>query len=103
VEQGYALDLFSHPQHPYTQGLLKSVPAIGDRVKDPLVPIGGLPPDLLAPPQGCRFRARCPRRQAKCEETPLLRETAPNQWAACWFPGSAPDLARDATVATTAS
>ncbi|MCC6705509.1 MAG: ABC transporter ATP-binding protein [Thermomicrobiales bacterium] len=87
VEQGYAKDLFGNPQHPYTQGLLRSVPAIGDKVKEPLVPIGGLPPDLLAPPAGCRFKGRCQRRQAKCEETPLLRETAPNQWAACWFPG----------------
>ncbi|MEZ4497118.1 MAG: ABC transporter ATP-binding protein [Thermomicrobiales bacterium] len=91
VEQGYARDLYANPQHPYTQGLLRSVPSIGDTVKDPLVPIGGLPPDLLAPPAGCRFKSRCPRRQAKCEETPLLRETAPDQWAACWFPGpSAP-------------
>ncbi len=91
VEQGYARELFANPQHPYTQGLLRSVPAIGDRVKDPLVPIGGLPPDLLAPPAGCRFKSRCPRRQQKCEETPELRETEPNQWAACWFPGpSAP-------------
>ena len=87
VEQGYAADLFGNPQHPYTQGLLRSVPAIGDKVKEPLVPIGGLPPDLLAPPAGCRFKGRCPRRQAKCDENPVLRETRPNQWAACWFPG----------------
>ena len=91
VEQGYAVDLYRNPQHPYTQGLLKSVPSIGDNVKDPLSPIGGLPPDLLAPPAGCRFKSRCPRRQAKCEETPPLAETAPNQWAACWFPGPAPE------------
>jgi oligopeptide/dipeptide ABC transporter ATP-binding protein len=88
VEQGYSKDLFSDPQHPYTQGLLRSVPAIGDRVKDPLVPIGGLPPDLLAPPAGCRFKSRCSRRQAKCDEAPPLREAKPNQWAACWFPGA---------------
>jgi oligopeptide/dipeptide ABC transporter ATP-binding protein len=87
VERGHARDLFARPQHPYTQGLLRSVPAIGDRVKDALVPIGGLPPDLLAPPVGCRFKSRCPRRQAKCEEPPPLAQTAPNQWAACWFPG----------------
>lgn len=103
VEQGYARDLFANPQHPYTQGLLKSVPAIGDKVKDPLVPIGGLPPDLLSPPQGCRFRARCPRRQAKCGETPLLRESAPNQWSACWFPGPANEITDDAPIVAAAS
>jgi oligopeptide/dipeptide ABC transporter ATP-binding protein len=103
VEQGYAKDLFTKPQHPYTQGLLKSVPAIGDRVKDALVPIGGLPPDLLAPPKGCRFRARCPRRQAKCEETPPLAETAPDQWAACWFPGTQPVVPNDVPAAAATS
>jgi oligopeptide/dipeptide ABC transporter ATP-binding protein len=100
VEQGYASDLFKNPQHPYTQGLLKSVPAIGDRVKEPLVPIGGLPPDLLAPPAGCRFKSRCPRRQAKCEEDPPLMVTAPNQWSACWFPG--PEPAPNGNVASEA-
>jgi oligopeptide/dipeptide ABC transporter ATP-binding protein len=97
VERGNARELFANPQHPYTQGLLRSVPAIGDRVKDPLIPIGGLPPDLLAPPQGCRFRPRCPRRQAKCEEAPPLHETAPGQFAACWFPGAA-DETKPATA-----
>jgi oligopeptide transport system ATP-binding protein len=86
IEEGRAEDLFGNPQHPYTLGLLRSVPRIGQNVKEQLVPIGGLPPDLLAPPKGCRFRPRCPRRQAKCEETPPLVETAPGQLAACWFP-----------------
>ncbi|MFL5760797.1 MAG: ABC transporter ATP-binding protein [Thermomicrobiales bacterium] len=87
VEQGAAKELFGNPQHPYTMGLLKSIPQVGEHVKEPLVPIGGLPPDLLAPPTGCRFRPRCPRAQAKCEEAPPLMETAPGQLAACWFPG----------------
>src|SRR5215211_2402663 len=87
VEQGAAKDLFANPQHPYTMGLLRSIPTVGERVKDPLVPIGGLPPDLLNPPKGCRFRPRCPRAQTKCEESPPLIETAPGQQAACWFPG----------------
>ncbi len=86
IEEGNAKDLFENPQHPYTLGLLRSVPRIGDNVKEELVPIGGLPPDLLQPPAGCRFRPRCPRRQAKCEEAPPLGETAPGQQAACWFP-----------------
>ena len=101
IERGNARELFANPQHPYTQGLLRSVPAIGDRVKDSLVPIGGLPPDLLAPPSGCRFRPRCPRRQAKCEEAPPLQESAAGQFAACWFPGPA-ELVADETKPATA-
>ena len=96
IEQGSAQDLFENPQHPYTLGLLRSVPRIGDNVKEELVPIGGLPPDLLEPPAGCRFRSRCPRRQAKCEETPPLVESAPGQQSACWFPtGPRGDHARE--------
>jgi oligopeptide/dipeptide ABC transporter ATP-binding protein len=104
IEEGSADDLFNNPQHPYTFGLLRSVPRIGVNVKDELVPIGGLPPDLLEPPAGCRFRPRCPRRQAKCEETPPLGETAPGQIAACWFPSgprgaqAAETLAHDEAV-----
>ena len=87
IEQGPAVKLFETPQHPYTMGLLKSIPRLGHDVKERLAPIGGLPPDLLSPPKGCRFRPRCPRRQSKCEETPPLVETSPGQFAACWFPG----------------
>jgi oligopeptide transport system ATP-binding protein len=87
VEQGEATKLFGNPQHPYTMGLLRSVPRLGENVKQKLAPIGGLPPDLLSPPTGCRFRPRCPRAQAKCEQTPPLIETSPGQLAACWFPG----------------
>jgi len=89
VEVGQSSILFPNPQHPYTMGLLKSVPALGDNVKEKLKPIGGLPPDLLAPPKGCRFRPRCPRAQEKCLEQPPLIESAPGQRAACWFPGEA--------------
>ncbi len=86
VETGKAMDLFNNPQHPYTVGLLNSVPRIGEDVKEPLIPIPGLPPDLLAPPVGCRFRPRCRFRQEKCEESPPLAEVAPGQLARCWFP-----------------
>ena len=86
VETGAAKDLFNNPQHPYTIGLMNSVPRIGDNVKEPLEPIPGLPPDLLAPPVGCRFRPRCRFRQEKCEEFPPLGEVAPGQLARCWFP-----------------
>lgn len=86
VETGSANDIFHNPQHPYTVGLLNSVPQLGPQVKEPLVPIPGLPPDLLEPPIGCRFRPRCRFRQEKCEESPPLAEVAPGQYARCWFP-----------------
>lgn len=86
VESGSADVIFNYPQHPYTIGLLNSVPQIGERVKDTLVPVPGLPPDLLEPPSGCRFRPRCRFRQEKCEESPPLGEVAPGQLARCWFP-----------------
>jgi oligopeptide transport system ATP-binding protein len=81
VEEGSTVDLFNNPQHPYTQGLLRSVPLLGERVKDDLVPIGGLPPDLLHPPAGCRFQPRCFRAAARCQEEPPLMATAPRQVA----------------------
>ncbi len=86
VETGTATDLFTNPQHPYTIGLLNSIPRIGDNVKDELIPIPGLPPDLLQPPSGCRFRARCRFRQEKCEEPPPLFEVERGRFARCWFP-----------------
>ncbi|MEA2583732.1 MAG: oligopeptide transport system ATP-binding protein [Thermomicrobiales bacterium] len=102
VEQGSAKDLFANPQHPYTIGLLRSIPRLGERVKDTLATIGGLPPDLLAPPTGCRFRPRCPRRQELCEQEPPLAETQPGQRAACWFPGPDAQPVAEASAAGTA-
>jgi len=89
VETGAAERIFAEPQHPYTIGLLNSVPQLGENVKRELVPIPGLPPDLLEPPIGCRFRPRCRFRQEKCEESPPLAEVAPGQMARCWFPQGA--------------
>jgi len=86
VETGAADDIFGNPQHPYTIGLLNSVPKLGDDVKQQLIPIPGLPPDLLEPPVGCRFRARCRFRREKCDDSPPLVEVAPGQLARCWFP-----------------
>jgi len=94
VEEASAQDLFTAPQHPYTVGLLSSIPVLGDAVKEKLVPIGGLPPDLLNPPEGCRFAPRCSRRQAKCAESPPLTQLGTGRKAACWFPGSSNETAR---------
>jgi len=86
IEMAPVDELFNHPRHPYTVGLMNSVPRIGEDVKVPLNPIGGLPPDLRDPPKGCRFRPRCPRRTLKCEETPKLEVMGPSHLAACWHP-----------------
>ena len=68
VESGTALDIFHHPLHPYTRGLLKSVPRLDADRKTPLTAIDGQPPDLLQPPAGCHFHPRCPHAMQICAE-----------------------------------
>ncbi|MCX6522940.1 MAG: ABC transporter ATP-binding protein [Actinobacteria bacterium] len=65
VERGQVLPLFEHPSHPYTQGLLNSLPHGG---KERLQPIPGAPPNMLQPPSGCAFRARCTHAIDRCAE-----------------------------------
>lgn len=72
VETGTARDIFYRPQHPYTQGLLKSVPRL-DRVGDALQAIPGNPPNPVSVPKGCRFRDRCEFATEECREEPPLR------------------------------
>ncbi len=69
VEKAEIGVLFSHPRHPYTAGLLRSIPRVGQHEKEDLAVIPGMVPDLLHLPPGCRFADRCPRRQARCEES----------------------------------
>jgi peptide/nickel transport system ATP-binding protein len=84
VEQGTADDIFLRPRHPYTVGLMRSVPRL-DRPRDVrLETIEGLPPNLLAPPTGCRFSPRCPHRIDACAQEPALGEVETGHWAACW-------------------
>ncbi len=88
VETAPAERLYETPNHPYTMGLLRSVPRLGSEVKRKVVPIRGLPPDLVAPPPGCRFQPRCSRAQIRCKENePELAAVAPDHLAACWYPG----------------
>ncbi|HEX7082492.1 MAG TPA: ABC transporter ATP-binding protein [Gaiellaceae bacterium] len=87
VEQGPKEEIFYDPQHPYTWGLLGSIPRI-DRPKPPkLHAIPGQPPSLLRPPQGCRFRPRCPHAFDKCFEEPQLesRIESPTHLDRCWL------------------
>ncbi len=85
VEIGDVRDVFAHPKHPYTQGLLKSVPNIkldgGELYK-----MAGAPPDLSHPPAGCRFNPRCPFVMDICRvEEPSLEVIEGEQRAACWL------------------
>ncbi len=85
IEQATVDDLFTRPQHPYTWGLMGSLPRLGADVER-LVQIPGQPPSLLRPPSGCRFHPRCPYVMEVCKTTfPELRPTGrdPNHLQAC--------------------
>lgn len=85
VEKAPADELYSSPCHPYTCGLLASVPRLDQDVHQRLKPIEGQPPDLSRLPEGCAFYTRCPRRMDRCmKNIPRLRETAMHHEAACW-------------------
>ena len=72
------------PMHPYTQMLLAATPRLHQKVSK-LAFIPGVPPDLLDPPEGCRFHPRCPKATAKCRaDEPLMRTVEPGHQVACW-------------------
>ena len=84
AEQGTAASVFAKPLHPYTVGLLRSVPRLDKPRGAKLETIEGLPPSLLAPPPGCRFAPRCPAKEPRCVETlPELEEIEPEHHSAC--------------------
>jgi len=85
VELADAIPLFEEPFHPYTRGLLASVPNISLQ-GDHLQIMQGAPPDLVNPPRGCRFHPRCPQVMDRCMvEEPPWRECRPGRWVACWL------------------
>jgi len=87
VEGGTADQIFARPRHPYTLGLLESVPRLDARRRSALSPIAGQPPDMLEPPSGCSFAPRCRYRLERCTvELPLLEELEPGHEAACFNP-----------------
>ena len=90
VEEGTTEDIFYRGRHPYTWGLLRSVPNPKSELKEKLVPIEGQPPDLLKPPIGCPFTARCDYAMKICKEKqPPLFEISNGHRAACWQIGRA--------------
>ena len=88
VEQGAVADVLDRPQHPYTQGLIDSLPSRNRRGQR-LRQIPGMAPDLLSMPAGCAFAARCSRASQQCAEEPQAREVAPGQIVRCFHPGGA--------------
>jgi peptide/nickel transport system ATP-binding protein len=87
VEMANSEEIFHRPLHPYTMGLMSSFPSIVG-TKTELVTIPGEPPDLLAPPPGCRFHPRCPYATEICKtDEPEFKQHAEGHWTACWHPG----------------
>ena len=89
VEIGTGDDIYSRPAHPYTAGLIGSIPVPKPSVQRSrtAIPITGELPSPLNPPSGCPFRTRCPRAQARCaEEEPVLSSFGGQHYAACYYP-----------------
>lgn len=86
MEKGSVEDIFHHPQHPYTVGLMESIPKLDSSQRERLIPIPGSPPDLMNPPTGCPFSPRCPYVMQICKEqlAPNYRMGA-NHTSACWL------------------
>ena len=89
VEYAETQSLFARPQHPYTRGLLRSIPRLDDE-QERLDIIPGVVPDARAFPQGCRFAPRCPLADDHCRaEAPPLEEAKAGHWTSCWKAGDA--------------
>ncbi len=86
MEKADIFSLYENPQHPYTKGLMQSVPKPKTGTKERLIPIPGSPPDLLNPPKGCPFSPRCPHTMEIClEKQAPLYKISNSQYASCWL------------------
>jgi oligopeptide/dipeptide ABC transporter ATP-binding protein len=86
VERGTAREIYANPRHPYTLGLLRSVPRLDEPRRAKLQPISGQPPDLSRLPVGCSFAPRCAFAIDRCrEEEPGLEPVAADHLSACWL------------------
>jgi oligopeptide/dipeptide ABC transporter ATP-binding protein len=87
VERAPTSVLFSNMKMPYTEALMESIPKLSGPAHSRLRAIGGRPPDLVEPPEGCPFAPRCAYARERCRvEDPPLREAAPGHFFACWYP-----------------
>jgi len=85
IETGTSTEIYHNPKHPYTIGLLKSVPRLDEKMGTKLDPIEGLPPDLIDVPKGCSFAARCKYSIEKClTDSPTLKPVLNGHDSACW-------------------
>jgi peptide/nickel transport system ATP-binding protein len=92
VEIGKTKDIFYHPRHPYTLGLIRAVPTVAGSF-EALSSIPGSPPDLVNLPSGCKFHPRCPFATEKCkQEEPELEHVGDGHFSACWH---WPEVQRD--------
>ncbi len=92
VEFGSTRDVFDRPRHPYSYLLLSSIPSVTGPRRRP-VALEGTPPNLLAPPSGCRFHPRCPWATEQCrKDEPPMMQIGPSQWAACWHYEQVPEM-----------
>jgi len=86
VETAPTAGIIRGAQHPYTHGLMASIPTFDTRGKN-LFQIPGSTPSPLNMPEGCPFRTRCYRATSQCVNEPVFEETAPSHGVSCWHPG----------------
>ena len=102
VEEALVEELFARPRHPYTRGLLGSMPHLGDSVNDTgkrLIEIPGMVPSLKGTLPGCLFAPRCPSASERCSrEVPPLESHGAGRWVACWHPIAWPQKAAEALI-----
>ncbi|HUV06508.1 MAG TPA: ABC transporter ATP-binding protein, partial [Spirochaetia bacterium] len=86
VEKATVREIFHNPKHPYTMGLLSSIPSLASKKRERLVPIKGIVPSPFDVPSGCRFAPRCSHAMPVCrEQVPVLKEVSPGHPAACFL------------------
>lgn len=93
VESADVHNIFHDTKHPYTQGLMKSIPSLVTIKKEKLTPIKGIVPEIFDPPKGCGFEPRCPQAIEICKEKkPVLVEVTPGHRVACWLYGESKEV-----------
>jgi oligopeptide/dipeptide ABC transporter ATP-binding protein len=98
AEVGSVYDVFDGPRHPYTRGLLRSVPSIKLEDREELYKMPGEPPSLMTPPVGCRFHPRCPEAMPVCSQVaPDLLPILPGHLVNCWLYQEQPEQAAPGT------